>query len=133
VTLGPDGWATEERWSTIRLKPYFSDYVVHGGHAYGSDGGVMASINLEDGDRNWKGGRYGHDQLVLLADQDVLLVITEEGELVLVAAAPDKFTEIARFPGIDGKRWSHPVLVRDLLLVRNGEGMVAFRLPLADS
>jgi outer membrane protein assembly factor BamB len=133
VTLGPDGWATEERWSSIRLKPYFSDYVVHGGHAYGFDGSIMASINLEDGERNWKGGRYGHGQLVLLADQDVLLVITEEGELALVAAAPDEFTEIARFPGIDGKTWNHPVLVRDVLLVRNGEEMVAFRLPLADS
>jgi len=132
VAQGPDGWTVHERWSTIRLKPYFSDFVVHGGHAYGFDGSIMASINLEDGERNWKGGRYGHGQLVLLADQDILLVVTEEGELALVAAAPDKFAEIARFPGIDGKTWNHPVLVRDLLLVRNGEEMVAFRLPLAD-
>ena len=58
-------------------------------------------------------------------------MLSEDGELVLVAANSDQFTELARFPAIDGKTWNHPVLVRDVLLARNGQEMVAFRLPLA--
>ena len=124
-------WKAEERWHSRGLKPYFSDYVVHKGHAFGFDGSIMSSINLADGERNWKGGRYGNGQLLLLPDQDVLLIVSEEGELALVSATPDKFTELARFPALTGKTWNHPVLVRDVLIVRNGEEMVAFRLPQA--
>jgi len=124
-------WMTEERWTSNGLKPFFNDYVVHKGHAYGFDGTILASIDLSDGKRKWKGGRYGNGQLVLLADQDLLLVVSEEGEVVLVSATPDQFAELARFRAIDGKTWNHPVVVGDVLLVRNGEEMAAFRLPRA--
>ncbi|HWW00471.1 MAG TPA: PQQ-binding-like beta-propeller repeat protein [Candidatus Acidoferrum sp.] len=131
VAHGPAGWTTRERWTSTGLKPYFNDFVVHKGYAFGFDGSLLACIGLEDGKRKWKGGRYGHGQMVLLADQDLLLVLSEQGGLALVAAASEAFTELARFPALKGKTWNHPVLAGDALLVRNDQEMAAFRLALA--
>ena len=125
-------WNVETRWTSNRLKPNFNDFVIHHGHAYGFDGRMLASMELENGQRRWKCGRYGHGQHLLLADQDLLLVVSEKGDLALVRATPEAFTELARFPAIEGKTWNHLALAGTLLWVRNGQEMAAFRLPERD-
>jgi outer membrane protein assembly factor BamB len=131
VAQGSSGWSVEERWTSEDLNPNFNDFVIHDGHAFGFDNSSLACIDLKDGKGKWKGARYGYGQLVLLADQNILLVLSEKGELALVKAAPDQFTELARFTALEGKTWNHPVLVGDVLLVRNDHEMAAFRLSLA--
>jgi outer membrane protein assembly factor BamB len=124
-------WKALEKWATPRFKPTFNDFVVHDGHAYGLDDGVLSCVDLQDGRRVWKKGRYGGGQLALLAEQGVLLVLSEKGELVLVDARPQEPGEVFRFQAIGGKTWNHPVVVGDRVYVRNAAEMACFRLRMA--
>jgi outer membrane protein assembly factor BamB len=128
VTQGTEGWTVKERWTSYGVNPYYNDFAVHDGHAYGFVGNGVSCIDLKEGELKWKGGKYGHGQLILLRDQSLLIVLTEDGDIALVKAAADQFTELGRVPAIKSKTWNHPALVGDVLLVRNGEEMAAFKL-----
>jgi outer membrane protein assembly factor BamB len=128
---GTEGWTTEEKWTSEDFVPNFTDFVVHKGHAFGFDWGTLACIDLNNGKKKWRAPQHGYGQIVLLPDQDLLLELSEKGELVLIKASPDQFSELARFRVLEGKTWNHPVLVGDVVLVRNDHEMAAFRVPLA--
>ena len=124
-------WNINEDWTSSAMKPEFSDYVAYEDHFYGFDGGLFACFDVETGSRQWKRGRYGSGQAILLADSGQLLIASEKGELVLVKASPEKLNEIAKIQAIEGKTWNHPVLVGNRVYVRNGVEAACFELPLA--
>jgi hypothetical protein len=129
VSKGTDKWTITKRWETRDLKPEFPDFVVHGGYAYGFDVGIFCCIKVADGKRAWKDGRYGRGQVILLADQDDLLVTSETGELVLLAADSNERRELGKFQALDGKTWNHAVVRSDRIYLRNAEQMACFAIP----
>ena len=126
-----DGLLAEEVWTSLRVKPDFNDFVVHDGYIYGFDNSVLVCVSLESGERQWKGGRYGSGQVLLLADTNALLVASEFGDVVLVATNPEKHEEIAKFKAIEGKTWNHPVVVGNRLFIRNSQEAVCYELPVS--
>jgi outer membrane protein assembly factor BamB len=132
VSHTADAWPTEELWTSKTIKPYYNDMVIEGDNFYGFDGNIFISGSLADAKVNWRHRGYGNGQVLLLADQHLLVVLTEEGEVALVEAQPDKHKELARFKAIEGKTWNHPVIAHGKLLIRNGEEVACFELaPLA--
>ena len=124
-------------WETPRLKAKFTNVIHRDGYIYGLDDGVLVCLDLANGQRKWKRGRYGHGQVILVDNPDeigdqsgLLLVSAESGDVLLVEVDPNKSREIARFPALASKTWNNPALAGQYLLVRNDREAACYELPL---
>lgn len=125
-----DTFEPQELWSSARtLRTKFTNVALRDGYVYGLSEGVLECAELASGERAWKGGRYGHGQITLAGD--VLVVLTEDGEIVYVEATPESHRELGRFQAIEGQTWNPFALAGDLLVVRNSREAAAYRLATA--
>jgi outer membrane protein assembly factor BamB len=140
--LADGAWSIAEHWDSADLRPSFNDYVHHGGHLYGFSQNLFVCVDATTGRKRWKQGRYGFGQVVLMADgqggqggqggdggEGVLVVLAETGEVVVLAADPQRHRELTRFPGVSGKTWNHPAIADGKLFIRNSEEAACFELP----
>jgi outer membrane protein assembly factor BamB len=106
------------------MKNKFNSSVIQNGYAYGLDEGILACVDVQTGERKWKGGRYGYGQVILASDH--LLITSETGDLALVKATPDSYQEVAKFAALEGKMWNYPAIANGKLLIRNATEMACF-------
>ena len=124
-------------WETPRLKAKFTNVIYRDGYIYGLDDGVLVCLDLADGQRKWKRGRYGHGQVILVDGPDkidnqssLLLVSAESGDVLLVEVNPNESRELSRFSALASKTWNNPALAGQYLLVRNDREAACYELPL---
>ena len=116
-------------WENINMKNKFNSSVLYKGFVYGLDEGILTCVDVNSGERKWKGGRYGYGQVLLASGN--LIIMSDDGELALVRAIPDQYSEVAKFKAIEGKpnkTWNYPAIAGGRLLVRNGTEMAAFNI-----
>jgi outer membrane protein assembly factor BamB len=134
ITPGEEGeFAVEQVWNdrNVRnLKSKFANMILRDEFVYALDDGILSCIEAGTGKRRWKGGRYGHGQLLMVGD--LLLVQAESGELALVEPVPTSFVELGRITPLTAKTWNNPAIAGRKLLVRNHEEAVCYELPLAE-
>jgi outer membrane protein assembly factor BamB len=110
------------------LKTKFTNVTVLDGFAYGLSDGILECVDLQDGVRRWKRGRYGHGQVLRIGRQ--LLVLSEQGKLYLVALSPTGLQLQGEFQVLQGQCWATLCLYGDQLLVRSVDKIACYRLPL---
>ncbi len=132
------GWQIQPAWRGTRqygekpvLKTKMGNVVIHNGFVYGLDDIYLQCVELETGKKKWKERRkpkIGHGQIMLIGD--VILVLSEQGELILVEASPEDYNELANLQAFPETQitWNNPAFSFPYLLVRNAEEAVCYEL-----
>jgi outer membrane protein assembly factor BamB len=134
VQLVPRGdgiFGTETLWHSRRvLRTKFTNVTLLEGHAYGLSDGILECVDLKSGERVWKAGRYQHGQILRVGGH--LVVLSEDGEAVLVDATPETANRVlGRFQAIEGQTWNTLAFAAPHLLVRNAQEAACYELTLA--
>jgi outer membrane protein assembly factor BamB len=116
-----------ELWKSMRMKAQFNSVAARDGFLYGLDDGLLACLDLADGNRKWKSGRFGSGQTLLV--DDLVIIQSEPGPVFLASARPDAYEELGQIPALSGKTWTHPTLAGRYLLVRNALEAACYELP----
>ena len=88
ISKNDSGFTARTVWKNTFLKNKFSSSVFWQGYVYGLDEDMLTCLSADTGERQWKDGRYGYGQLLLA--NGYLIVLSGEGELALVKAAPER-------------------------------------------
>ncbi|MDE0297977.1 MAG: PQQ-like beta-propeller repeat protein [Candidatus Poribacteria bacterium] len=100
-------------WESRGLKAKFTNVVYRHGYVYGLDDGILVCIDISNGKRTWKRGRYGHGQIILV--DDLLLVQAESGDVVMLEVNPTSHVELGSFPALAGRTWNNSTLAAPYL------------------
>jgi outer membrane protein assembly factor BamB len=127
----------EPVYKNTDMRNHFNNSILLDGSLYGFDGdshiGRLVTLNCIDfrtGKPAWKQRGLGCGSL-LIADGK-LLILAEDGTLVLAKASPAAYTELARSPFLEGRCWTVPVLADGRVYGRNAAGkLVCVTLPKA--
>lgn len=132
ISKNDSAWSAESAWKAEGvLRTKFTSCVVKNGFAYGLNDGILECVDLKNGKRTWKKGRYRHGQVLLVGD--TLLITAENGSVVLVATDPSELRELASLPVIGDVTWNTAALSGDRLLIRNSDEAACVILPLKKS
>ncbi|HET9225091.1 MAG TPA: PQQ-binding-like beta-propeller repeat protein [Thermoanaerobaculia bacterium] len=123
IGKGEDGkTALKEVWSNRLMKNHFSSPVLIDGYIYGFDNASLKCIVAETGEQKWVQRGYGKGSLI--AADNLLYVLSDQGQLILAEATPSGFQEKGKIKVMEGKTWTSPVLSHGRLYLRDEDEMI---------
>jgi hypothetical protein len=112
------------------MKIHFGNAVRIGGVVYGSSGdfgpSILCAVDMKTGDFLWQQRGIAKAN-VLYADKK-LIVLDEDGHLILGRATRDAFEQLAKAQVCDKNAWTVPTLVGRTLFLRDRKNILALDL-----
>jgi outer membrane protein assembly factor BamB len=120
----------EELWANKRVRIHFGNAVRLGDRVYASNGDFgaapFAAVDVKTGEMAWRDRSVTRSSLIAVGDR--LLILDEDGNLVLARPGPDGLTVLARAQVLSNRAWTAPTLSGTRLLLRDRKEIVALDL-----
>jgi outer membrane protein assembly factor BamB len=132
VMLRVNGSQLEKLWSgDDSLSNHYSTSVYHDGHLYGYHGRQeygqgFRAVELRTGKVRWSEDSFGAGTVTRAGGR--LLLMRENGELLMIRAAPERFEVLSRAQILPGTVRAYPALANGLFYVRSGNTLVCVSL-----
>ena len=124
-------WAPVQLWHNPDLPMYLSTPVADGSMLFGFSNkrkGQLFCLDAKTGKAAWTSeGRVASSASLLSAGPN-LLVLTTDGELIILRRNSEKYEELRRYELSSSPVWAHPVLLRDAIVVRDAESIGVWSL-----
>ncbi len=112
-----------EVWSSTALRTQMNGAVLWDGYLYGfDDSRRLRCLDFATGEVRWEQGGLGKGTLIV-ADEK-LVVLSENGLLVIAEATPEGYNKLSEKKVLDGRCWTMPVMAGGRIYARNAEGHV---------
>ncbi len=121
-----DLWLSDEVLSNHYATSVFHEGTLYGFHGRQEFGPVFRAVDLQSGKVLWSTGRFGAGSVTLAGNR--LVIVRESGELVLAAASPKSFQQIAAAQVLPATVRAYPAISDGMLYLRNDNTLIALDL-----
>jgi outer membrane protein assembly factor BamB len=121
-----DLWVSNDVLSNHYATSVFHEGTLYGYHGRQEFGPIFRAVDLQSGKVLWSTPRFGAGSVTLAGNR--LVIVRESGELLLAAASPKSFQQIAAAQVLPATVRAYPALADGVLYVRNDDTLVAVDL-----
>ena len=119
-------WTATQVWHNTDVPMYMSSPVLDGGFLYGFSNrrkGQLFCLEAATGKVRWATeGRDGTNASLVSAGPN-LVMLTTEGDLLIVKKSPEKYEELHRYSVANSGTWAQPVVLKDGILIRDAQSL----------
>jgi outer membrane protein assembly factor BamB len=119
-------WSSSEVLSNHYATSVYKDRYFYGFDGRQEHGPALSAVRAKDGHLAWKKEGLGAGTLLLVGDH--LLIVGEQGRVILARAHAEAFEEVASAKVLGGTIRAHSALAHGLLFLRNGDTLLCVDL-----
>jgi len=121
-----DVWSSDDVLSNHYATSVFSEGYLYGFHGRQEFGQSFRAVEFQTGKVRWSQDRFGAGSVTLAGNR--LLIVRENGEMVLAAASPDGFKALTRAQILPATVRAYPAIADGMVYVRNDNTLVCLDL-----